>query len=535
MAETFLAVPLTSDLPGFEPKCCIKRILPSYEGEQSYRAQFIAEAYVLSRFNHPNIVRAFDGGMDDGSLFLAMEYVEGVSLHQLLKYCALQQRKIPMDVAAWIAACTAEALYHASTTLGDDGKPLGVVHRDVSPSNILLDTSGHVKLVDFGIAVHPQWPQMTKTGNVRGKVSYLSPEGIHRKGLDHRSDLFSLGAVLYEMLTNTVAFVRDYTEEATMADVVAGRYEPITVSTPNLPDSLVELNAELLAKEKEHRPANGQVVAERLAPFFHAFSTPKSCAKLVVAASSGQMRSSSPPVTSNEPITAGRVRSTSEASVEVNYSAKPPLDDLAAFRPEPRTIAVDHETSIRIPFTGRKASADTGSRWRTFAVAAAVLLTTGALGAYGVTTWSISAKPAVRIEASKAASVAPKPPAEPSANRIAPAIPTTDSNSAAALSQTDPTAAALQPTEPSAAQNEPRRSATLRITVREWGFVYIDDRYYGDASQKLAVTLEPGTHTIGLTSTPNGKIEQQHKVTLRAGNTRKVFDFVKAQPARNTE
>jgi serine/threonine protein kinase len=185
---------------GFEKLVAIKRILPHLSQDKRFVELLITEAKTLSRLRHRNIVQIYDVGLgDDSQYFLVMEYVEGMDLGALYESLEHRGRRLPLDVAIYIAGEVCEALEHAHHSRGEDGELLRLVHRDVSPSNVLLSVSGEVKLTDFGIAKRTE--EATGHGGVRGKFAYISPEQAHNKHVDGRSDVFSVGIVLYELVT----------------------------------------------------------------------------------------------------------------------------------------------------------------------------------------------------------------------------------------------------------------------------------------------------------------------------------------------
>ncbi|MCC7537224.1 MAG: serine/threonine protein kinase [Deltaproteobacteria bacterium] len=198
MAEVFVAKRVGPY--GFQKRVALKRIVPRYARDPEFVAMFIDEARLAARLSHPNIVQIFDFGEHGDDLFLAMEYIEGTNLNRVLRGAVAREADIPIDVALYISREVARALASAHSSAGDDGKPLGIVHRDVSPANILLSSTGDVKLSDFGIARAADIEHRTDAGHLRGKLGYMSPEQVVGSKLDARSDQFTLGVVLAEML-----------------------------------------------------------------------------------------------------------------------------------------------------------------------------------------------------------------------------------------------------------------------------------------------------------------------------------------------
>jgi serine/threonine-protein kinase len=199
MAEVYLA--RRAGPFGFQKRVAVKRILPQLAKDPDFVSMFIDEARVSARLGHPNIVSVFDFGEHEGELYMAMEYVDGSSCAKVLRTCAQQGRPIPIEVVLQIALSTLRGLDYAHSARDDQGKGLDIVHRDVSPGNILIDRSGAVKITDFGIARAAEIERRTDAGQLKGKLGYMSPEQVIGRELDPRSDLFTLGILLAELLT----------------------------------------------------------------------------------------------------------------------------------------------------------------------------------------------------------------------------------------------------------------------------------------------------------------------------------------------
>jgi serine/threonine-protein kinase len=203
MAEVFVA--LREGLHGFQKRVALKRILPQFSSDPDFVWMFIDEARLAALLEHPNIVQVFDFGTMGDDLVLVMELVDGSNVSRLLR-AAPPDSPIPWDVALHIAYQTAQALEYAHHVVDENGEPLEFVHRDVSPANILLSRTGHVKLTDFGIATVRSRAPTTEDGQVRGKLGYMSPEQVLGKELTGKSDVFTLSTVLAEMLIGEPLF-----------------------------------------------------------------------------------------------------------------------------------------------------------------------------------------------------------------------------------------------------------------------------------------------------------------------------------------
>jgi serine/threonine-protein kinase len=198
MAEVYLA--RRGGPHGFQKIVAVKRILPQFVRDADFVAMFVDEARVCARLGHPNIVQVFDFGEQEGELYMAMEYVDGTTGARLIRAAAARGEEIPLDVCLHITLSILHALEYAHGARDDEGKPLSLVHRDVSPGNVLIDRSGAVKLTDFGIARAAEIERRTDAGQLKGKLGYMSPEQVVGRDLDARSDIFTLGIVLAEML-----------------------------------------------------------------------------------------------------------------------------------------------------------------------------------------------------------------------------------------------------------------------------------------------------------------------------------------------
>ena len=185
--------------PRYERVVALKRLLPDAARDKRRVEMFLREAKLAKLLDHPNVVRAFDYGEIDGELFLAMEYVEGQALSRVLKALADEEGELGASLTAHVLAEVCEGLHAAHELRDEEGQPLNLVHRDVSPQNVMLGYDGHVRLLDFGVA-KIEAESVTKTGEVKGKTAYMSPEQAMGDVIDRRSDLFGVGAVLFECL-----------------------------------------------------------------------------------------------------------------------------------------------------------------------------------------------------------------------------------------------------------------------------------------------------------------------------------------------
>jgi serine/threonine protein kinase len=243
-----------------------KRIRRELSAEPGLREMFLDEARIAGMIRHPNVVPVVDVGEDEDGLFLVMELVEGASVSQLMRELATAKggARMPLSVAAAIASGAAVGLHAAHELTDEHGTLLGLVHRDVSPQNILVGFDGIVRVTDFGISRSIGRLSQTSTGILKGKMGYLAPEVLQFEEIDRRADLFALGAVLYEML----AGARLYGSDAQGARRVLKEPAPdIRGARPDVPADVARLIRHLLAKSPDDRPATAAEVALALAPF----------------------------------------------------------------------------------------------------------------------------------------------------------------------------------------------------------------------------------------------------------------------------
>jgi serine/threonine-protein kinase len=210
MAEVFLA--RQQGVEGFERRVAIKRILPHLSDSSEFRTMFLDEARLAAQLTHPNIIHIYDFGKVEDYFYIAMEYVEGVDLGRLIKQA--RNTPVPFELIARTLADICAGLHYAHNSTDGGGKRLNVVHRDVTPQNVLITYDGIVKVVDFGIAKATWQASRTRPGVVKGKYAYMSPEQVEGRSLDARSDVFSVGICMYELMTGMPLFRRDNVVEA---------------------------------------------------------------------------------------------------------------------------------------------------------------------------------------------------------------------------------------------------------------------------------------------------------------------------------
>ena len=321
MAELFVAT--SPGEHGFQKKVVIKRLLPHLVLDETYNAMFIDEAKLTARLVHPKIAQTFELGKVEDQLFIAMEYVDGIDVLALLREFAARRRRVEPQLAAWIAHETLDALDYAHNLLGEDDKPMGIVHRDISPSNVLLSVRGDVKLVDFGIAraVDPERAHKSKTGTLKGKYGYMSPEQVIEQPLDARSDVFSVGVVLAELLTGRRLFAAANELDVLLMvrDAKLARYEKYGM---DIEPGLSEIVRKSLKKPVDERYQSAAQFRDALAEwlFVHRHRvTPKNIADVVAdlkdAVKERRNKTTGPePLAAREAIAIGRAPSETDGA-----------------------------------------------------------------------------------------------------------------------------------------------------------------------------------------------------------------------------
>lgn len=260
MGQVEIAVRLAGP---FKRLYAVKRLRKQLMGDEEARTMFLDEARLTGLVRHPNVVSVLDVGVDRRGPFLVMDFVEGLSAAQLITWAHRRKVQLPMQVCLRIAHQVAIGLHAAHELRDESGRRLGLVHRDVSPQNVLIGFDGVARLTDFGIAKALGRTTRTTTGLLKGKVGYMSPEQLRFEEPDHRSDLFSFGVVLYEL----VAARRLYRERdpAKTARRILNEPPPdLDDARDDVPDELVELLFLLLAKDPDVRPPNAKHVADTL-------------------------------------------------------------------------------------------------------------------------------------------------------------------------------------------------------------------------------------------------------------------------------
>jgi serine/threonine-protein kinase len=526
MAELFLAT--RADSSPDDPPLVIKRMLPSMGENPDFCSMFLNEASLAAQLIHPNIVRVLDLGQVDDQLYVALEFIDGQDLSVLLT----AHGRLAAPVAARIGLGVCEALAYAHEARDLEGRPLDVVHRDVSPDNVMVTRHGGIKLIDFGIAKVLSRSGLTRPGIIKGKYGYIAPEYMRGLGLDGRADLFSLGALLYETVTGAQPFERANAEE-TMARVLSFEPHPPTELVPSCPREFSAIVMRALEKSPECRYASARQMGQELKAFLEACGEHVGAAELAALTwgptsedpqqqqqqQQSQASQLAPERESLEPSVgadAGEVRQ-SQSAFEATGDGPPTVPILGAFIP----TRVDRPTRILARSEPAKPSL-----WRRAAnvVGLGALLAGAALlGRLSATTGDAKVAPAAASDAQVLAVVRPGPAPVDAAETGDAAGPAESADAAPAASDAgavDPDAAAPGPDAGTAVESrdagsgkaDAGRAERVLLQIKGRGTVLVD----GKACQApCTVKVQPGSHVVERT----GKKRFRRTVQVPAGAT----------------
>lgn len=512
MAELFLAK--AAGPMGFEKTLVLKRILPQLADDPAFLEMFLNEARVVARLEHPNIVQIFDFGQAEGSWFLAMEYIDGPNLRILSKRAQAGGVELAPALCAKIVSLASEGLAFAHDALDPvTGEPLGLVHRDISPDNLLVSRQGAVKVVDFGVAKLAGQLHRTQTGVLKGKVAYMPPEQFRGEVLDRRADVYALGIVLYELLTGQRPFQAS-TEASIMRAVLFDPLVPLRTRRPELPEALGQILDRALAKEREERYPDCHALHEDLERFVLSMGESvgaRQIAQLVtrVAGDSGLFITSgsqseprrSKPTGSNLPVVVPYATPTgSKALNPAPPGSTPPAEEMT----EELDVLVPTPPSVaqQAPPAAVEPPALSGRRWPVWAAA---MVLSALVGAGGFVL--LYPRPAPEPPPSTPASTGvPQPVAMAALADTAEAQPPASTEPPPVVPvQAEPVQAELAAVEPvRPPKPAPRRMGRLDIRVRPYATVVLDGKEIGQ-TPLAPLRLAAGPHTLRLINTRLGK------------------------------
>jgi serine/threonine protein kinase len=483
MAETFLAV--RRGPGGYEQRVCIKRILPAYESDRDFVESFLDEARTSATLRHTNIVSVVEFGLneDDGSHYLALELVDGMDLRMLIQREQLLDAELVTLIAGELSAALAYA--HAD----DDGRA-AIVHRDLSPSNVLISRAGEVKLTDFGIARVTGGVHRTASGVIKGKVPYMPPEYVDGGHFDARGDLFSLGVLLFELCHGYRPFDGD-NDLDTMRRLASGERRPFEAPAPSALRDCIE---RLLQRRPEARFTDAQALLDAL-PSIAIFPTRKRLANLV------RGRPTVPPALTSW--TADPLGPTTPATQQ--------------------TLALSSASAQAVDDTRTAAPRKAAARAR---IAPLLVGATLALLLAGSALWWRVDSTTTRAAAPSAPPPLPAPPPRPITPNERTSPVGGDAPSQAAAAAVDPPASRM------AVREEPRRApsvrvppAELRVVVYPFGDIWVDGKLVGPSP--LTLRLPAGSHEIAV---GEGRARERRTVHLHAGESESLTFRSQPQP-----
>jgi serine/threonine-protein kinase len=273
MAEVFIAE--SAGIEGFKKRVAIKRVLPHLSEKKRFISMFLDEARLSAQLSHSNCVQVFDIGVGDNAYFIVMEFVDGADLKAVIDYLKSVGRTFPVEIATLIAIRICEGLTYAHELQGPEGKDLHIVHRDMSPPNVLITKFGEVKIVDFGLAKATSQLEKSEPGIIKGKFSYLAPEAALGGDVDLRADIFAVGIILWELLSGRRLFLGE-TDFATVKMVQQAQIPPLRQMRPDVSDELDRILARALAKDPETRYASARDLGRDLTAYLYRQGRPVS-------------------------------------------------------------------------------------------------------------------------------------------------------------------------------------------------------------------------------------------------------------------
>src|ERR1700691_5490022 len=273
MAEVFRAE--SEGLQGFRKQVAIKRVLPHLSSKKKFISMFLDEARLSAQLSHSNCVHVFDIGVGDNAFFIVMEFVDGANLKAIIEHIKKSGRDFPVEAAVYIALELCKGLAYAHELTDSNGVPLHIVHRDMSPPNVLITKYGEIKIVDFGLAKANSQLERSEPGIIKGKFSYLSPEAAMGQDVDARTDIFAVGIILWELLTGQRLFLGD-TDFQTVKKVQQAVVPSISQINKTVPPELEKIIMRTLARDPAVRYQTARELGVHLNKFMFKFGQPMS-------------------------------------------------------------------------------------------------------------------------------------------------------------------------------------------------------------------------------------------------------------------
>jgi len=294
MAEVFVAE--SAGIEGFRKQVAIKRVLPQLSAKAEFIDMFLDEARLSGRLAHSNVVSVFDIGVGDNTYFIVMEYVDGADLKQVIEYQKKQGRPMSVEAACFIVTKICQGLAYAHDLHTPDGEPLHIVHRDVTPANVLITRHGEIKIVDFGLAKASSQLASSDANVIKGKFGYLAPETVTPElsgDIDKRVDIFAAGIILWEMLAGGQRLFLGETDFGTVKKVKEAVIPPLAPLNPNVRPELEKILHKALARDRDKRYMTARDFAIDLIRFLYQYGKPVSeyeVANLVLGAAGAPLK-----------------------------------------------------------------------------------------------------------------------------------------------------------------------------------------------------------------------------------------------------
>ena len=273
MAEVFRAE--SEGLQGFRKQVAIKRVLPHLSSKKKFISMFLDEARLSAQLSHSNCVQVFDIGVGDNAFFIVMEFVDGANLKAIIEHIKKSGRDFPVEAAVYIGLELTKGLAYAHELTDNNGTPLHIVHRDMSPPNVLITKNGEIKIVDFGLAKANSQLEKSEPGIIKGKFSYLSPEAAMGQEVDLRTDVFAVGIILWELLAGQRLFLGD-TDFQTVKKVQGAVVPPISGINKKVPLELEKIINKSLARDPQQRYLTARDLGMDLSRFMFKYGVPVS-------------------------------------------------------------------------------------------------------------------------------------------------------------------------------------------------------------------------------------------------------------------
>jgi serine/threonine-protein kinase len=273
MAEVFVAE--SAGIEGFKKRVAIKRVLPHLSRKDQFIEMFLDEARLSAHLSHSNVASVFDIGVGDGAYFIVMEYVDGADLRTVVEHQKKLSCPVPVEVAVFITKKICQGLAYAHELETLDGKPLSIVHRDITPANVLITKYGEVKIVDFGLAKATSQLAKSDAGIIKGKFGYLAPETVLEQSVDHRVDIFAVGILLWELLAGRRLFLGD-NDFATVRLVRDAMIPSMKGLNDEVPRDLERIIGRALARDPEARYRTAREFGRELNHFLYRYARPVS-------------------------------------------------------------------------------------------------------------------------------------------------------------------------------------------------------------------------------------------------------------------